>query len=164
MHNALPTLDVVASLLPSAVDVPDWFRCCRARATTGNRCQEAPKSTPEAPKSTLGGSKVEPRSPKRIPGAPKSAQERPKSDPRAAKSAQERAKRAKLAAKRVPEEPQVAFQGTPERPREPFWRSETRESRFSKLLSGVTRWRSAFDAIFRWSSKRARKCRSAKNM
>ena len=123
MHNALPTLDVVASLLPSALDVPDLFRCCRARATTGNRCQEAPKSTPESPKSTLGGSKIEPRSPKRVkerpksvPGAPKSAQERPRSASRApqerpksaherCKSAQERPKSHSRAPRDAPERP-----------------------------------------------------------
>ena len=144
MHNALPTLDVVALLLPSALDVPDLFRCCPARATTGNPCQEAPKSTPEAPKSTLGGSKIaqegqgaaqeRPRSAQerprasqeRLKSAPRAPQERPKSAHERCKSAQERPKSHSRAPRDAPERPwgtilrlrsskEAAFEGDPSR-------------------------------------------------
>ena len=109
MHNALPTLDVVASLLPSALDVPDLFRCCRARATTGNRCQEAPKSTPEAPKSTLEEVKIESKSTRNVKKLPRATQERPKCLPRVPRSAprapQERPKSAHERCKSAQERP-----------------------------------------------------------
>ena len=108
---------------------------------TAQRVQNRPS---EAPKSILGGSKIEPRSPKRVkerpksvPGAPKSAQERPRSASRAAqerpksaherrKSAQERPKSHSRAPRDAPERPwgtilrlrsskEAAFEGDPSR-------------------------------------------------
>ena len=126
--------------------------CSRSCAWVAQNPLEVPLGTPwrrqnlplEVPKSSQ-------ECPERVPRAPKSAQERqrasqerPKSVPRASqerprapKSAQERAKRAKLVARRVPEERQEAFQGTPERPRRPFWLSQTRKHRLSRRISGV---------------------------
>ena len=96
--------------------------------------------------------------------SPRSCQERPRAAPKPLKSAQERAKGVKLAARRVPEKPQEASQGALERPRRPFWRSEDRRNRLSRATSGVTRSKSAFEAVFWGFSKRARKRGNVKNL
>jgi len=119
-------------------------RRCTVVATTRNRCQEAPKSTP-------GGSKIGSRrcqnrakigqggqgaSQERLRSGqehPKSAQERPKSAPRAP---QERPKSAQERPKSAQEHPKSAQ----ERPREP-------QEPLSIAICSATRSRSAFAMI-----------------
>ena len=81
--------------------------------------------------------------------SPRASPSRPRAAKKPPKSPQEDAKRAKLTAKRVPEEPQGVPQGAPEGPRESFLRSETQKNRSSSAIFGVTRSRSALEAISR---------------
>ena len=78
---------------------------------TTQRVQNRPS---EAPKSTLGGSRIEPRSPRRGPGAAKSSPGVPQSVPRAS---QERLKSAPRAPKSVPRAPKSVPGGPQEGPK-----------------------------------------------
>ena len=108
----------------------------------GFSCQTGPQAgeshanmTPTSEVSRFGGKK-------RRQERAQAAKERPRGRQRVPK-------RAKLTAKRVPAEPQGRSQGTPEGPSGQFLRSEPQEKRSSRALCGVTRSRSAFEAIFR---------------
>ena len=169
-------------MLPSALDVPALFHCCRALSGAQINSLSVPNRPQEAPKSTLGGSKIDPRSPKRVqerpksvPGAPKSVRQRRKSAPRASqersKSAQERPKSAARAPKSAARAPKSAPRAAQERPGTPqkalgapFCSFGARRKGISKTIRRKTRSRSAFGMIFNQISHRARKRGHMENM
>ena len=150
-------------------------RRCIVVATTQNRCQEAPKSTPGDSKIDTrrclnrakiaqggqGASQERRRSAqertKSVQERPRAHQERPKSLPRAPKSDPR-------ATQERPRTPQETLKSAQRRPRAPLGAFGVRKTLLSKAIRCTTRSRSWFGTIFGRSSRRARKHGHAKNL